>query len=98
MISLSPAARRWRNLIFMARPRLWVNWPFLPLVRRCDNGSRQLGVMYDARGVSGIYGFSATVLLSNLFTLPRTEAQLLALPKCVYDTLDEVIAAGWRVD
>ncbi len=98
MVSLSPAARRRRDLVFVSRPRLWATWPFLPVVRRREDGSRQLGVMYDARGVSGTFGFSATVLLTNLFTMPRTEAKILALPKCVYDTPEEVLDDGWSVD
>ncbi len=98
MVPLSPAARRQRDLTVMARPRLWATWPFLPLVRCREDGNKQLGVMYDARGVSGTYGFSATVLLTNLFTLPRTEAKILALPKCVYDTPEEVLDDGWCVD
>jgi hypothetical protein len=36
--------------------------------------------------------------LTNLFTLPRTLDQFLALPKEIYDTFDELVAAGWRVD
>ena len=34
----------------------------------------------------------------NLFLMPQTEAELLALPKEVFDTPDEMAAAGWCVD
>ena len=39
-----------------------------------------------------------TVLFGNIFALPTEEAELLALRKEVFDTIDEVFAAGWRVD
>jgi len=83
----------------MQNPQLWSKWPFLPLIRPSPTGEEpQLGVLYEAREVSGTYGFSATVFLVNLFMLPPTEAQLFGSPKCVYDTLDELLTAGWTVD
>ena len=88
-----------RDLIFLSTPSLWTVHPYLPVIRRAARGDcQQLGVMYDAIGVSGLYGFSATVFLANVFTLPQTEADFLALPKCVYDTLDELVNDGWVVD
>ena len=88
-----------RDLIFLSTPSLWSLHPFLPVVRRAARGDcQQLGVVYDAVGASGLYGYSATVFLTNFFTLPKTEAALLALPKIVYDTLDELVADGWVVD
>jgi hypothetical protein len=38
------------------------------------------------------------VFLCNLFLLPRTLEEFIALPKEVYDTPEEVYDAGWRVD
>ena len=66
---------RVRNLHYMAMPRLWPHWPFLPLVRRRSGCKDELGLMYDARGASGLYGFSATVFLSNYFFVPAAEAE-----------------------
>jgi hypothetical protein len=88
---------RLRQLSFFREPRLWPRWPFLPVVRRAD-GVLQFGLMFDARGASGAYGYSATVFRTNLFVLPATAADLLALLKEVFDTAEEVHAAGWRVD
>jgi hypothetical protein len=48
--------------------------------------------------VCGLTGFSPTVWLTNLFTLPPTVAEFLELPREVFDTADELVAAGWRVD
>jgi hypothetical protein len=92
----SPAERRarLRQLVVLREPRLW---PFLPVVRR-DPGRPAEGVLFDARRLAGVYGYSATVFRTNLFALPPTEAALLALPREVYDTPEEVYAAGWRVD
>ena len=91
---LSP---RERSLLFIAHPGLWPMWPVLPLVRR-TRGMQELGVMFDFKGTTGRTGFGATVLLSNLFELPPSERDLLALPREVYDSADEVVAAGWEID
>jgi hypothetical protein len=55
-------------------------------------------VLYDARGVSGTYCYACTVILANMVFLPPTEQQILALPKVVYDTFDEMADDGWCVD
>ena len=89
-----PLARHRR---VMACPATWPVWPFLPVVRR-TGPEEELGVLFDAVRVAGLTGFSATVFLTNLFTLPPTLAEFLALPKEVYDTADELVAAGWRID
>ena len=88
-----------RDLLFFATPRLWPQHPFLPIVRRPVEGDDcECGVLYDAVSASGLYGLSATVFLTNIFTLPPTEAEFLALPQCVYDTVEEMAADGWTVD
>src|SRR5947209_7546746 len=88
-----------RDLLLFRDPRRWACWPLLPVVGASPDGSgKQLGVLYDALGTCGPYGFSATVFLANLFLLPLAEEQLFALPRLVYDTADEIAAAGWTVD
>lgn len=89
------ARPRGRTLLFLTTPALWPAWPFLPVVRR--RGGEELGVVFDARA-AGLTGYSATVVLTNLFLLPDDLAAFLALPKEVFDTAEELIAAGWRVD
>ena len=93
---LSPADPG-RHLLFVSTPALWPGWPFLPVVRRTA-GTEELGVLFDARGVCGLTGYSATVFVCNLFDLPPTLDRLFALPKDVFDTGEELIRAGWRVD
>ena len=44
------------------------------------------------------YGYSATVCLCNLFLRPTGEKEFLELPRRVYDTPEELLADGWRVD
>jgi hypothetical protein len=100
MSSPAPGPRKAtaRDLLFMSTPKLWPTWPYLAVVRYKADGDMDCGVMYDARGVSGKTGYSATVIISNIFFLPPTEDELLALPKETFDTVEELTAAGWRVD
>ncbi len=86
-----------RHRLFVSTPALWPGWPFLPLVRR-SGGAEELGVLFDARGACGLTGYSATVFLLNVFDLPPTVAGLLGAPREVFDSGDELVAAGWRVD
>jgi hypothetical protein len=96
---LDPEWRRLRDLLLFRTPRLWSLWPVLPVIRLGAGGADgQCGFLYDARGVWGTYGFSATVFLGNVFLLPPDEAGVLALPRCVYDTAEEICDAGWTAD
>ena len=85
------------HLRFATTPALWPAWPFLPVVRHA-RGVIDLGLMFDARGACGLTGYSATVFLTNVFALPPTLDQFLALPKEVFDSGEELLANGWRVD
>jgi hypothetical protein len=87
-----------RDRLFFGRPDLWVLSPFLPLLRYPVGQPPEYGILYDARGVSGLTGYACTVFLTNLFLLPPTEARFLALPREAYDTLDELAEDGWVVD
>jgi hypothetical protein len=87
-----------RDLLFLATPRLWRIWPLLPVVRYREHGDPELGVLFDLGGACGLYGHRCTVFLANLFLLPETLDGFLALPREVFDTVEEVAAAGWVVD
>ncbi len=87
-----------RDLFFFSHPEHWVTWPFLPIVRRHAGGEMDYGVLYDAVHRSGRTGYSSTVFLCNFFLMPSTEVEFLALPKEVFDTPEEMAAAGWVVD
>ena len=86
-----------RHLLFVTTPALWPAWPFLPVVRAA-RGATELGLMFDARGLCGLTGYSATVFVCDLSAVPPTVEQLLALPKEVFDSAEEVVSAGWRID
>jgi hypothetical protein len=87
-----------RDLFFFRSPSLWPAWPYLPVVRRRSDDDTDLGVLYDFAHTSGRTGYGRTVFLSNVVFLPDTEEGLFALPKEVFDTFEEVRAAGWAVD
>jgi hypothetical protein len=86
-----------RDFLYFHSPSLWKVFPFLPVVRRIDDRV-ECGILYDAEGVSGLFGFRCAVFLTNLFALPRTESALLTGPRRVYDTFDELADDGWYVD
>ena len=88
---------RSRDLRFFTTPALWECWPYLSLMRRND-GKEECGLLCDVLGLTGTTGFSATVVVCNLFLVPPNLDDFLALPKEVFDTPEEVYAAGWRVD
>jgi hypothetical protein len=90
-------AARSRTLHFLTHPKLWPNWPFLPVVRRRP-GQEELGVVFDALGACDLPGYSTTVFVTNLFLMPRSLDQFLALPHETFDVPEEVCAAGWNVD
>ena len=96
----APAAGReslTRHVLVVSTPALWPAWPFLPVVRRTV-GCEEYGLLFDAMGTSSKTGYSATVWFANLFLLPPTFEEFLALRKEVYDSAEELIDAGWRVD
>jgi hypothetical protein len=86
-----------RHRTFVTSPSLWPSWPFLPVIRR-GGGCEELGVLFDARGALDLTGYSATVFRTNLFELPARLTDLLDGPKDVFDSSEELLLAGWRVD
>jgi hypothetical protein len=82
----------------MSDPARWPSHPFLFVVRDGDSENTEFGVMFDAFGLYGWTGFSATVFLSELVPLPATPTELAAVPRATFDTLDELLVAGWRVE
>ena len=67
--------------------------------RRLREGAEpECGLMFDAKRLLGLSGYDCTVFKANLFALPPTLDDFLTLPREVMDTLDQVVAAGWRVD
>jgi hypothetical protein len=86
------------DLLYLATPALWPHWPFLPVVRHRPGREEEHGLLCDVLGLTGAAGASATVFFCNLFLLPPGLEDFLTLPREVFDTPEEVYAAGWRVD
>jgi hypothetical protein len=95
MATLARSVRE-RTVLFLSTPALWPAWPFLPVVRRTGR-AEELGVVFDARA-AGLTGYSSTVWLTNLFLLPPSFEQFLALPHETFDSCEEVASAGWSLD
>lgn len=53
--------------------------------------------MFDARA-AGLTGCSSTVFVCNIFLLPPSFEQFLALPHETFDSSEELASAGWSVD
>jgi hypothetical protein len=87
-----------RDLHFMGNPSLWISWPFLPLGRWVSAHELQLGVLIDTSAYPSLTGYRCTVFRANLYATPRSVEQLLKLPRETFDTFEELVAAGWRVD
>ena len=87
-----------RMLLFLQTPSLWPLWPFLPMVRHWPGKIEECGIVYDSRRSERAVGYRCTVFLVNLFEIPCGEADLLQLPREVYDTFEDLAAAGWQVD
>jgi hypothetical protein len=86
-----------RHRLVLTNPSIWPLWPLLPLTRRSDRGL-ELGVMFDARTMCGLMGYSATVFLTSMFFPPMSIAKFLQLPREVFDSTEELLARGWRID
>jgi len=98
MATPSPRKATLRDRLLFATPALWPTWPFLPVIRHKDGGGYDCGLMCDANVLFGVTGYSSSVFLCNLFLVPPTADEFLALPKEVFDTAEEVAAAGWVCD
>ena len=94
-----------RHLLILDTPPLWPAWPFLPLIRRTA-GRDEYGLLYDpaitawdAQSDSAHTTHRRTsVVFANLFLLPATEAEFLALPQQQYESPATMYADGWQVD
>ena len=94
-----PRRATMRDLMFVSTPSLWSLHPYLPVIRRSAAGDhqqlrRRLRRPRRNRPVRILINGPAR----NLFAMPETEAELLALPKIVYDTYDELLDDGWVID
>ena len=81
------------HLEMMKRPRLWPQFPLLPLKRRAKKGRPTTAIL------TSTVGHQTTVVLVNIFEFVLDkEKDLDKYPKEEYDSYEAICAAGWRVD
>jgi len=76
-----------RELDMMTSPQKWPQWPQLPVKRHRD-GQSDFGVMVEDVG-----GVVPDVYRKNLFQKFTQDT-----PKTSYESMDALLADGWRVD
>jgi len=70
----------------------WPNWPFLPIKKSDPKGGMpDCAVLYDDAG------YSTTVFKINMWDI-KTRNDLLRSEKIKYNSIDELLDAGWVVD
>lgn len=79
------------HLKMIKTPDEWPAWPYLPIKRRDPNGGWP-----DCRLLW--IGAPNRVVEANLFALPKTKEEFLALPYTQYDSPEAIVADGWIVD
>lgn len=72
-------------------PLNWPRYPFLPVKRY-----RKPGELADCRVIW--VGARTRLVEANLFALPKTKEDFLALPYTEYANIEAVLADGWVVD
>jgi len=76
---------------FIENPDIWGCWPVCPVKRyRNKPDDPELGVILAVEGMENV------VLLTNMFLLTKNVAY--DGPQIKYDSLDDLLAAGWEVD
>ena len=84
---------------FLENPELWSAWPVCPLKRYRPGqttGFPDSGILF------AVEGFMATVFECNVFLIAGSSLQEMvddpSIKRTVYESLDDLLGAGWRVD
>lgn len=80
-------------------PGMWVHFPFLPMRKGnlTDIDNMELGVIHSV-GTALKTDLKPIVIKSNMLMLPRSLGELKQLDSIDFDSVDEMMEAGWRVD
>lgn len=81
-----------------ANPTIWPQWPYLPVLRLQTDERPEFGLLYDAEGYSDKSGHQTTVFCATPADIALQESRFLKLPRHIYESVDELAAAGWIVD
>ena len=83
-----------RQLRFLTTPRLWVHWPFLPLVRRRQGQEPELGVLCDLLHLAGFGGWMRRAATLPERALAVAGGVLLCYPSGVTDAVGLAVTAS----
>ena len=94
-IHLSTREAATKKLLRNPNPRIWPHYPYLPMTKKM--GYRPACHIDNPKGIV-LAGNPTIVRLVNLFLLPDTLIEFLALPFEEYLSVEDLIRDGWLVD
>ena len=81
-----------RDATLIRHPGSWPGWPYLPLTKAIPNADKQLGTMLAGEG------YGSTIFLVNMYSMPRNKEDFDGLPRKVYNSAEDIVLDGWKID
>ena len=80
-----------KHIDYIKNIKRWNTWPFCPVMKK---GEKDIDNVYGVIHVENL----TTIKKANLFILPPTKQEFLALDGWTYDTVEKMVTDGWEVD
>lgn len=87
---MTKQTRQDRDRDFILSDLEWPRWPLLPVKRYGTEPMAETGLIQADD--------KTTVIFGNLFDLPKTAKDWKALKRITYDSIEALLADGWKVD
>ncbi len=84
------------HAVMIENPLHWCRYPFLPIRR--DVANSEDGFPYECALLMATSTPWSIAIVCNLFMMPKTMHELLAMKKYRYASTESLLADGWRVD